>query len=122
MDIASQFEELKNAKKTQETLDGLNELLSVAKKEKDSSLALDISLQIVEDMRYLRMHDQVISWLEKELDSDFFTRKEDCLKIIEDIAENRGFPEIGICALPSREVSHERSPEGDAEILFCGLL
>nr|HPJ23817.1 hypothetical protein [Bacillota bacterium] len=85
MDIVSQFEELKNAKKTQETLDGLNELLSVAKQEKDSSLALDISLQIVEVMRYLRMHDQVISWLEKELDSDFFTSKEDCLKIIDEL-------------------------------------
>jgi len=85
MDLSERLTLLKSAKKSQETLDDLKALLSMSKQDKNSILAMDTIITIVELERYLRHHDESVKFLEEELNLEFFTSQEDRLKLIEEM-------------------------------------
>jgi len=85
LETKTRFSELKKLKKSNETVNSLLELLSISKVENDSLLALEIITITAESYRYLRMHDEAISFLETQINDDFFKEKETKLKIIDDL-------------------------------------
>ncbi|MBI9009738.1 MAG: hypothetical protein JEZ05_06885 [Tenericutes bacterium] len=87
MDNLTRFDELKKLNKSSNTIEELKKLLSRSKQELDSILALDILLYLAESYRVLRMHDETVSVLETEINSDFFSEKETRIKIIDDLVK-----------------------------------
>ncbi|XMB72370.1 hypothetical protein RJI07_00340 [Mycoplasmatota bacterium WC30] len=85
MDNQSKFEELKKLKKNENTIADLNVLLSLVKKEKDSVLTMQILMYLTECYKYLRQHDMAISFLETEVNDEFFNQKDDRLKVIDEL-------------------------------------
>ena len=85
METNQKFEELKQQKKTEDLIENLHTVLSISKKDKDYQLSLDILQYLVETLRYLRMHDKAISLLETEINSDYYNRKDDILKVIDEL-------------------------------------
>ncbi len=85
MDNQTKFNELKKQKKNENTIAELNSLLSLLKKEKDSVLAMEVLMYLSECYKYLRQHDKTISFLEKEINDDFFNQRENRLKVIDEL-------------------------------------
>ncbi|MCK4551773.1 MAG: hypothetical protein KAU02_02565, partial [Tenericutes bacterium] len=85
MELLAKFDELKQNKKSNELIEDLHTLLSLSKKEKDYSLTMQILQYLIESLRYLRLHDKAILLLETEINEAFFTRKDDILKIIDEL-------------------------------------
>ena len=85
MELLAKFDELKQNKKSNELIDDLHTLLSLSKKERDYSLTMQILQYLIETLRYLRLHDKAVILLETEINEAFFTRKDDILKIIDEL-------------------------------------
>ncbi len=85
METNQKFEELKQQKKTEDLIENLHTVLSISKKDKDYQLSLDILQYLVETLRYLRFHDKAINLLESEINSDYYNRKDDILKVIDEL-------------------------------------
>ena len=85
LELLAKFDELKQNKKSKELTEDLHTLLSLSKKEKDFSLSMRILQYLIETLRYLRSHDKAILVLETEINEAFFTRKDDILKIVDEL-------------------------------------
>ena len=85
LETSLKFEELKEAKKTEDLVENLHTLLVISKKENDYQLSLDILKYLSETMRYLRLHDKAVDFLDKEINSDYFNRKDDILDVIDEL-------------------------------------
>ncbi|MBN2540804.1 MAG: hypothetical protein JXB08_04695 [Bacilli bacterium] len=85
MDLSQQLETLKQSKRSVETLKQLEALLEIAKTESETETAIEIIKQMVEIMRYLRMHSEAIHLLETESDFELYSSKSDHLTLIDEL-------------------------------------
>ena len=85
LDILSRFEELLKLKKSETMLVELQQLLALSKQEQDRPLTMKIFMYIVETYRYIRKHDEAIALLEKAVTDEYFTDKDEHLKILDEL-------------------------------------
>jgi hypothetical protein len=87
LELTTRYNEICQNTESTSFVDDLSMLLQLSKKEKDFSLSMKIFETLIEKLREKSEYEKAIKLLEEEINEEFFTRKEEVLKIIDEFVK-----------------------------------